>query len=88
MGDGRARPCQGQGGGQKTGATAGNVYRELGTVRQEMGSEIDSVPQVVQVARHHGDAQTNKPTKRDGRVVPLISLLHNADKASADPPIG
>ena len=44
----------------------------------------DSVPQAFQVACHHGDAQTNKPTKRDGRVDPLISPLHNADKASAD----
>ena len=49
---------------------------------------IDSVPQAIQVAGHHGDTQTNKPTKRDGRVAPLISLLHNADKASADPPVG
>ena len=43
---------------------------------------IDSVPQAEQVACCHGDSQTNKPTKRDGRVVPLISTLHNADKAS------
>ena len=43
-------------------------------------SLIDSVPQVVQVACHHGDAHTNKPTKRDGRVEPLIPSLHNADK--------
>ena len=50
--------------------------------------EIDSVPQAVQVAYHHGDAQTNKPTKRDGRMGPLISPLHNADKASVGPPIG
>ena len=49
---------------------------------------IDSVPQAEQVACCHGDSQTNKPTKRDGRVVPLISTLHNADKASAGPPIG
>ena len=49
---------------------------------------IDSVPQVVEVACHHSKAQTNKPTKCDGRVVPLIFLLHNADKASKDPPIG
>ena len=42
---------------------------------------IDSVPYAVKVAGHHGDAQTNKPTKRDGRVGPLISPLHNADKA-------
>ena len=49
---------------------------------------IDSVPYAVKVAGHHGDAQTNKPTKRDGRVGPLISPLHNADKASAGPPIG
>ena len=49
---------------------------------------IDSVPQVVEVACHHSNTQTNKPTKRDGRVDPLIFLLHNADKASADPPIG
>ena len=43
---------------------------------------IDSVPQVVEAACHHNNAQTNKPTKRDGRVEPLIFLLHNADKAS------
>ena len=49
---------------------------------------IDSVPYAVKVAGHHGDAQTNKPTKRDGRVGPLISPLHNADKASAGHPIG
>ena len=49
---------------------------------------IDSVPQVVEVACHHSNTQTNKPTKRDGRVGPLISPLHNADKASAGPPIG
>ena len=49
---------------------------------------IDSVPQVVEAACHHSNTQTNKPTKRDGRVAPLIFLLHNADKASADPPIG
>ena len=49
---------------------------------------IDSVPQVVEAACHHSNAQTNKPTKHDCRVVPLISPLHNADKASADPPIG
>ena len=49
---------------------------------------IDSVPYSVKVAGHHGDAQTNKPTKRDDRVCPLISPLHNADKASAGPPIG
>ena len=49
---------------------------------------IDSVPQVVQVACHHSNAQTNKPLNRDGRVVPLIFPLHNADKTSADPPIG
>ena len=42
---------------------------------------IDSVPQALQVACHHGDAQTNKPTKRDDRAYPLISPLHNADKA-------
>ena len=47
---------------------------------------IDSVPQPVQVAYHHGDAQKNKPTKPDGRVEPLISPLHNADKASSGPP--
>ena len=41
-----------------------------------------------EVACHHGDAQTNKLTKRDDRVGPLISPLHNADKASAGPPIG
>ena len=51
-------------------------------------SLIDSVPHVVEVARHHSNAQTNKPTKCDGRVAPLIFPLHNADKASADPPIG
>ena len=51
-------------------------------------TEIYSVPQVVEAACHHSNAQTNKPTKRDGRVVPLIFPLHNADKASADPPIG
>ena len=42
---------------------------------------IDSVPYTVKAAGHHGDAQTNKPTKRDGRVGPLIFPLHNADKA-------
>ena len=49
---------------------------------------IDSVPQVVEAVCHHSNTQTNKPMKRDGRVAPLIFLLHNADKASADPPIG
>ena len=49
---------------------------------------IDCVPHALQVACHHGDPQTNKPTKRDGRVGPLISPLHNADKASAGHPIG
>ena len=49
---------------------------------------IDSVPQAEQVACCYGDAQTNKPTKHDGGVVPLISTLHNADKASAGHPIG
>ena len=34
------------------------------------------------------DTQTNKRTKRDGRVGPLISQLHNTDKASAGPAIG
>ena len=42
----------------------------------------DSVPQAEQVTCHHGDAQTNKATKRDSRVGRLISQLHNADKAS------
>ena len=42
---------------------------------------IDSVPYSVKAAGHHGDAQTNKPTKRDGMVEPLIFPLHNADKA-------
>ena len=51
-------------------------------------SPIDSVPQALQVACHHGDAQTNKPTKRDDRAYPLISPLDNADKASAGHPIG
>ena len=37
---------------------------------------IDSVPQAIQVAYHHGDAQTNKPSKRDGRVVALITLYY------------
>ena len=32
---------------------------------------IDSVPQVKEVACHHSNAQTNKPTKRDDRVSPL-----------------
>ena len=50
--------------------------------------QIDSVPQAVQAACHHGYTQTNKPTKRDDRVDPLISPLHNADKASAAPFIG
>ena len=49
---------------------------------------IDSVPQVVQVACHHGDALTNKPTKHDDRDDPLIFSLHNTDKASVGPPIG
>ena len=49
---------------------------------------IDSVPQAEQVACCYDDAQTNKPTKRDGGVVPCISTLHNADKASAGHPIG
>ena len=49
---------------------------------------IDCVPQAEQVACHHGDAQTNKPTKRDGKVSPLIFPLHNTDKASAGPAIG
>ena len=48
---------------------------------------IESVPQAL-VACHHGDTQTNKPTKRDGRVGLLIISLHNADKASAGPAIG
>ena len=52
-----------------------------------MCASIESVPQAIQVACHHGDAQT-KPTKRDGGVVPLISPLHNADKASAGTLIG
>ena len=47
---------------------------------------MDSVPQAVQVACHHGDAQTNQPTKLDGRVGPLISPIYNAD--SAGPAIG
>ena len=51
-------------------------------------SAIDSVPQVVEVACHHSNNQTNKPTKRDSRLAPIIFLLHNADKASVDPPIG
>ena len=33
----------------------------------------ESVPQVVQAACHHGDAQTNKPTKFDDRLDPLVS---------------
>ena len=49
---------------------------------------IDAVPKAVQVACHHGDAQTNKPSFGDGMVAPLISPLHNADKASADLLIG
>ena len=49
---------------------------------------IDSVPQAGRVPCHHGDTQTNKPTKRDDRVDPLIFPLHNADKAPAAPPIG
>ena len=49
---------------------------------------IDSVPQVVEAACHHSNNQTNKPMKRDGRIAPLIFLLHNADKALADSPIG
>ena len=53
-----------------------------------MGGGVDSVPKATQVACHHGDAQPNKPTKCDGRVNPLISPLHNADKTSAGPPIG
>ena len=57
-------------------------------VRRRGGGVIDSVPQVVRVGHHHGDAQTNKPTKRDGRNDPLITPLHNADKASVSNPIG
>ena len=49
---------------------------------------IDSVPQVIEVVYHDSNAPTNEPTKRDDRVVPFIFPLHNADKASADPPIG
>ena len=49
---------------------------------------IDSVPKEGQDACHHADAQTNKATKRDGRVGPLIFPLHNADKAWVGPPIG
>ena len=49
---------------------------------------IDSVQQAIQVTCHHGDTQTIKPTKRDGRVVALITPLHNAGKGSADTPIG
>ena len=51
-------------------------------------SLLDCVPQPEQVACCYGDAHTNKPTKRDGRVVHLISTLHNADKASAGYAIG
>ena len=52
------------------------------------GIVLDSFPQVEESACHHSNTQTNKTTKCDGRVAPLIFLLHNADKASADPPIG
>ena len=31
--------------------------------------------------------QTNQPTKRDDRAGPLISPLHNAEKASTGPPM-
>ena len=60
----------------------------LGLVAFTGGFRIDCVPQALQVACHHGDAQTNKPTKRDDRAYPLISPLHNTDKASAGHPIG
>ena len=43
---------------------------------------VDQI-EAVQVACQDGDAQTNKPTKPDGRVSPLISPLHNFDEASA-----
>ena len=56
-------------------------------LKAEYCSLIDSVPKAVQVGRHHGDVQTNKPTKRDGRVAPLISTLHNADKAQQAIPL-
>ena len=61
---------------------------DKGITHQAFDDPIDSVPQAVHGACYHGDAQTNKPTKRDGRVGPLICPLHNADKASAAPPIG
>ena len=55
---------------------------------QPKESVIDSVPQAGRVPCHHGDTQTNKPTKCDDRVDPLIFPLHNADKAQVAPPIG
>ena len=65
-----------------------NFIQTIWRLAMDYVNPIDSVPYAVKVAGHHGDAQTNKPTKRDGRVGPLISPLHSADKASAGPPIG
>ena len=54
----------------------------------QISTTIDSVHQAKKVAGHLCDTQTNRPTKRDDRVDPLISPLHNDHKASAGPPIG
>ena len=59
------------------------ICAHINRIRSYRLSSISS-----EVTCHHGDAQTNKPTKRDGMVGPLISPLHNTDKASAGPPIG
>ena len=44
-----------------------------------MGELIDSVLQIMRVACHHGDAQTNKPAMRDGRLwdlsIPYVMLI-------------
>ena len=68
--------------------TSISLHSQMKMLSYNINHIIDSVPQVVEAACHHSNTQTNKPTKRDGRVAPLIFLLHNADKASADPPIG
>ena len=53
---------------------------------------IDSIPKAVHVyiltLTMVTLMQTNKQTKYDGRIDPLISPLHNADKPQAGHPIG
>ena len=64
------------------------IYKHLHDLQRNSGNlyflwnrVYNTVPQVVEVACHHSNAKANKPTKRDGRVIPLIFRLHNADKA-------